>query len=122
MGKRWDLVDVTAQHSSRTESDRHAWRWAVVRWLAAALAVLTLASLWHWQSERDAADLLRLPESERAALYQQAMATLRGVCLRERRATLADYCAHEADLVLRLPECDLACQHFVRFHYSKPTR
>src|SRR5512139_4328413 len=89
-------------------SGRAGWRRADVLGVivvAACIALMAALSLWDRSVERAA--LLQLPEGERRALFDAALATLRGPCRVDRRpAGLESFCREQARLILDFPQCD----------------
>lgn len=95
------------------------------RWQAPiAFGLLALVMLLAYAFfPRDGAKEIRdLPSNERAAFIERTVATLRTTCARTTGPSLTSYCAEQAAIVLRLPECDVSCRALATKFTSKPTR
>lgn len=87
----------------------------------AAFGVIALAVL-YWESGRADREIQALPSEVRAALYDSTLSTLRDTCTHAAGAELTAMCRKSAQLVVRMPECDAACQALAAPHLPQPTR
>lgn len=65
---------------------------------------------------------LGLAAGDRQALYARTMANLESVCRSEKAPELAEFCSEQAEVALRLPECDDACRTLVHRFHHEPAR
>lgn len=72
--------------------------------LAAAIAVVVFMQT---RLDRELSDL---PPSERRALFERTLETLRTTCGQARGPEVSDYCREQADFITHFPECDGACR------------
>lgn len=93
-----------------------------LRLLLAALALIALFGLSTWWGDRDLRALGALPEGQRSALYQRTLENLQTVCAGPGAARVEGFCREQAELALRLPECDAACGRLARGHLAQPVR
>jgi hypothetical protein len=77
--------------------------------------------LWSKWGSRGEAQLERLSDEQRTALYERAHADLE-LCVTAAGASLGDHCAHQAELILKFSECEASCQELARPWQSVPTR
>lgn len=103
-----------AEHPSRTQT--------ILRWLAAGLVVAALAALAIFQQTRLGRELKHMPETERRALYQRTLETLKTTCANTSAATLKEYCREQAEFISAFPECLEICRVQVLRHTASPTR
>lgn len=62
------------------------------------------------RATRDApADLAALPPAVREGLRDRTTANLRAICAVDRGPAIERFCRAQAEVLLRLPECDAAC-------------
>jgi hypothetical protein len=67
--------------------------------------------------------LLRMRPEERLALYAETRRNAEALCTQaQTEAALLDLCFEAASFLAVFPECDEACQAFVRAHRRGPTR
>jgi cytochrome b pre-mRNA-processing protein 3 len=94
--------------------------------LTAAVAVVVVsigALLWLWGGDAERKAIGRLPLSERQALYQRTLVTLRASCDPGKRPSgLDEFCRQQAKFLIQFPECDAACTKLVRSQRREPTR
>lgn len=95
---------------------------AASRWVlgisAAALIVATIALTMG----RASREIESLPTSERQALYQRTLETLRTSCMQATGPTVTEYCREQAAFILRFPECDRECQTLAGRFAHQPSR
>ena len=77
--------------------------------LGALLVFALLGALAVWHPMRSQSAIEALPPDARRALYEQTLESLETVC-RPHDAQFTDYCRDQAELILRLPECDVTCR------------
>jgi hypothetical protein len=87
----------------------------------ALAALLALILLWAWPSKERGA-VLDMPASERAALLDRTIENLKTVCAGPGGLRLSDFCREQAELILKLPECDAACVALAKQHLAQPSR
>lgn len=93
-----------------------------VRWTLAAIALsASVAVSWTSESGR-IRELNQLPDAERHALMERALATLTDVCPEAQGTSLEHLCADQARLVRRLDECDGSCREFASQFLPQPRR
>jgi hypothetical protein len=90
----------------REPSERWPPRARLVGLILTALVIWTMAIAWR--EHRLKVEIAGLPEPARHALYSHALDELRSVC--NLQAGLRAHCRDEADLILKLPECDVDCR------------
>lgn len=78
--------------------------------LAAWLLFAAALAAWLWVAGRERRALSALPAAERQALVERTLQTLRGICAEPEERRPLELCREQAELVLRLPECDAGCQ------------
>lgn len=83
---------------------------------------LALFAAWGWLRDRQLRDLASLPPAERAGLYERTMKNLATVCAEGSAVRRDTFCQEQAELALRFPECDAACQGLARPLVASPTR
>lgn len=83
------------------------------------LAVATVVSFLSQQTERNA--IVGLPDAERKAFYERTRQTLETTCSAGSEG-LASYCAEQAELIVKFPECDEACRKLAEAYGPRPTR
>lgn len=87
------------------------------------LVVLTLVTgIWIWQGYSDEATFVDMPEDVRRGLYLRTLENLRTVCPAPSDPVRTEFCREQADLLLRLPECDGECRELARRHTNGPAR
>lgn len=109
------MVKVLADGGGRSRGD-------VVRALWAGVAILALFAAWGWLRDREVRELSHLPAETRQGLYQRSMANLTSVCVGAEAQRVEAFCREEAERVLRLPECDEACERIARARLANPSR
>jgi hypothetical protein len=77
--------------------------------VAIAVAVVTGALFWTSLKLIRGAQVARLPETERTALYGRMRADLE-LCAGAAGKLIKKHCEHQAELVVELPECDASCK------------
>jgi hypothetical protein len=82
--------------------------------------VLAAVVLWGKFESKSQAQLDRLSAEERHALYRRTLADLE-LCATA-GTSMADHCAHQADLILEFPECDAVCQKLAAPWETVPSR
>jgi hypothetical protein len=87
-----------------------------------AATVAVGMTLWFRAATGPRRAVMELPLTERRALYERTLQTLRASCDAKRGDDgLSDYCRQQADFILLFPECDAVCVAGAeRFH--RPTR
>ena len=85
------------------------------------LAILVAAAAWHRHAERA---LSALPAEVRIEAFQDSLRNLTDNCLAESslEGPLRRHCLHEADFVLRFPECNADCRAIARSVFSRAHR
>lgn len=95
-------------------------------WLGGALALVAAIAgvtfMFMFMQTRLDRELSELPPSERRALYERTLETLRTTCSQARGPELADYCRQQADFVKRFPECDSECRELAARFAPRPSR
>lgn len=91
------------------------------RWLV-ALAVFVLAGIMATREAVTRHRLASLPEHDRQNLYSRAVSTLRENCADQQRSETRPLCIEQANLVIRLPECDAACRGLALAVHGQPTK
>ncbi len=106
---------------------RPAWSEREERWPPGSrtLALLLVALLlWTaaiaWREHRLKTEILALPQPTRAALYGDTVDQLRGVC--SAQPVLREHCIHEAELVVKFPECDADCRALAAIFLERARR
>jgi hypothetical protein len=91
-------------------------------WIGPLAVALAAAGIWfgQWQSEQRA--FVDMPTEERQGLYERTLENLRTVCQAAHGEEQRSFCRDQADLVMRLPECDAACLGLAQQHLAPPTR
>ena len=79
-------------------------------WLAGALALAAALALVVVAQMRLERELSNLPSSERRALYERTLETLRTACSQARGPEVAGYCREQADFITHFPECARECR------------
>lgn len=92
------------------------------RALVVLLVALPALSLWGWRRERAERWVLELPPEERRALYERTLQTLRSDCVAPEGDDQGAFCRTQAELIIRFPECDTACQALARRNELRATR
>ncbi len=92
------------------------------RWLAGGLVVVALAAFAILQQTGREREVRNLPASERAALYQRTLETLKTICANASGSTLKEYCRNQAEFIGLFPECDESCRARVLQLTSTPAR
>jgi hypothetical protein len=88
---------------------------------ALVLALVASALLWTRWSSRGEAQLEQLTDQDRRALYDRTHADLE-LCATAAGSMLGDHCSHQAELILRLSECEAACRELAGAWQKAPTR
>lgn len=87
------------------------------------LAALALIVLWILTPSRERDAIVKLPASERRALYERTRQTLESTCETARERTgLDDYCRAQARFLVEFPECDAACLTLTARCLARATR
>lgn len=91
-------------------------------WAGPFAVALAAGVIWfgQWQSERSG--YLEMPAAERQGLYERTLENLRELCAAPADGDRRSFCHAQAELVLRLPECDAACVQLARQNVAPPTR
>jgi hypothetical protein len=85
--------------------------------------VAAVALVWWWGTETSETRALRaLPGPDRGALYRRTLENLRTICTKTPTGSLREFCNGQAELVLKLPECDEACRALANRYLQAPTR
>ena len=95
------------------------------RYRSAALvgvAILVGTALCVWRDRAVDREIGALSPADRRALIERTQETLRTVCARVPGPELTERCRASAELVMRFPECDGACQALASRFTSKPTK
>ncbi len=92
------------------------------RWLAGGLVVVALAAFAILQQSGREHEVRNMPASERGALYQRTLETLKTTCANTTGSTLKEYCRNQAEFIELFPECDDACRAWVLQLTSSPAR
>jgi hypothetical protein len=87
---------------------------------ALALAFAAVAVLWASAGSHGEAQLARLSDEQRSALYARTLADLE-LCATAGDA-LGDHCAHQAKLIAEFPQCDAPCRKLAGTWHAVPTR
>ncbi len=106
---------------SRPRRDSRAHSRRLVQVVALVLVLIAAALLWKNWGARGEVEVDRLPPAERHALYERALADL-ALCAAGAGEALADHCAHQAQLVVKFPECDARCRSLAEPWRATPTR
>jgi hypothetical protein len=93
-----------------------------LRALLVLLSVLLVLAAWGLLSDRKARELTGLPPPTRLELYERTMANLTSICAGTDSRRREDFCREQAELALRLPECDATCERQARAILLQPTR
>lgn len=104
-----------------TAAKRNMRRGVVGAFLVLLVGLLIFA-LWGWLRDEQYRDLASLPPETRVGVYQRTMENLTTVCGADRAPRLEAFCREQAELALRMPECDAACQEIARPLLVYPTR
>jgi hypothetical protein len=100
---------------------RHHWR-GFLAGLAFALLV-AVALMWQGGQTAERNALLRMTPEDRRVLFEESRRHAEAVCGRADADTgLVERCADAATFLLAFPECDQACESFVRARRHGPTR
>jgi hypothetical protein len=89
------------------------------RWLRLAKPVLLAAGIalvllfWWWCSDAESRAIRAMPSSERQALLSRTLENLRSVCQAPEDG-MREFCETQAQLALKIPECDGRCQALVQ--------
>jgi hypothetical protein len=67
-------------------------------------------------------ELSDLPVTERQALYERTLETLRTTCVRAHGYELTEYCRKQADFITHFPECDSECRDLAARFTPPPSR
>jgi len=89
--------------------------------VAIAVALVTAALFWTSVKLVRGAQVARLPEPERKALYQRALADLK-LCTTDSGRLIKKHCEHQAELIVEFPECDGACKRLAALWLTLPPR
>jgi hypothetical protein len=77
--------------------------------------------MWLQTGEQRA--LRQLEASDRGALYERTLQSLRRPCSEaDRPAPLDDFCLRQADFILEFPECDAECRELSKKVHPMPAR
>src|SRR5689334_17516104 len=91
--------------------------------IAGCLVVLVLFALWYATAPSERAAIESLSTDDRRALYERTLKTVRTTCNPETMlAGLAAFCVEQAELLVKFPECDAACDELAKPHLAQPTR
>src|SRR5262245_49817939 len=82
-------------------------------------AVIAAAAYW-WSEEDESAAIRRLPEAQRAGLYQRTLQNLTTICEPAPGRSVRSFCRAEATFALQFRECDDACRQLARRQLSLP--
>ncbi len=77
--------------------------------VAIAVALVTGALLWTSVRLIRGAQVARLPEAQRHALYERTRADLE-LCASAAGKLIKKHCEHQADLIVEFPECAADCR------------
>lgn len=83
---------------------------------------LVLFVAWGWLRDRELRDLTSLPPEARAGLYHRTLENLASVCAEGNAARHDAFCREQAEIALRFPECDAACERLARPILTNPAR
>jgi hypothetical protein len=92
------------------------------RWLAGGVGVAALAALFIYQQTEPGREVRNMPGSERRALYQRTVETLKSTCATVTGPTLKEYCRDQAEFLALFPECEDSCRARVLQLTSSPSR
>lgn len=81
--------------------------------LALILAIGAVMVARQTQIDRE---IRHLPDSQRTALYQRTLETLRSPCSHAGGDALSDFCREQAEFIQRFPECDDACRELAALY------
>lgn len=91
-------------------------------WMGLAVLLFTIAGLLVHRSTRPAAFLSTLSEPERKALYERSLRNLNDVCSSKSRGGIDAFCREQAELIVKLPDCDDECRKLASPHLKRPSR
>lgn len=91
-------------------------------WLGGALVLLAALAVVCFIKTRLARELSELPATERGALYERTLDTLRTTCTQARGPEVAEYCRQQADFITLFPECDAECRDLAARFAPGPSR
>jgi hypothetical protein len=86
----------------------------------AAVAIAAWLVTIGWREHRLNTDIEKVPAAERQILYSRTMDELRTTC--RVTSALSDHCRDQAELVLRLPECDVQCRALAALFFEHARR
>ena len=89
--------------------------------VAIAVAVVTGALFWTSLKLIRGAQVGRLPEAERTALYERMRADLE-LCAAPSGKLIKKHCEHQAELIVEFPECDASCKSLAAPWHTLPVR
>lgn len=95
---------------------KHTVWWVVIGLLG---VVTALASVVYPLLQNDIADV---PETERRALYERTLETLRVSCADAAKPAFVNYCRQQADFIRRFPECNVECREVADHFATGPSR
>jgi hypothetical protein len=86
-------------------------------------AIALTFALWMRGRAEEQAALRTLPDTERRALFERTLATLRTTCPEASRPSgLDDFCTEQARLIVQFEECDQGCRALADAASRKPSR
>jgi hypothetical protein len=89
----------------------------------AALLIVAMTAFWAWNRNAERRALARMPPDQRAALFEQTRVTTTALCDRAAvDGALRDRCIASAEFMSAFPECDDACQTYVKQFTAQPAR
>ena len=88
----------------------------------AVIGLLVVAALlWAKWGSRGEAQLERLSNDQRRALYTRTLADLE-LCATSSGVALGEHCARQAAFIVRFSECDASCKNLANGWLSRPSR
>lgn len=93
-----------------------------ISWLGALLAIVAAGVIAWFVHTRLNRELVDMPETERCALYERTLETLRTTCMRAHGQEPTAFCGRQADFVTRFPECDSECRDLAARFAPQPSR
>lgn len=115
----WSSQPATSQSTAERSGNGKA-KYFVAAFIVAGL-IMAVVLIWSQTAEQRA--IRHLPASERKALYERTLSTLRSPCSSSQRSNgLADFCRDQARFVLEFPECDTPCNVLAKQYLNAPSK
>jgi hypothetical protein len=106
--RRFRPVAVPLHRPAGSSERDEGWRQGSLAIAVVLLAMLAWAASIAWSNHQVRAEIAALPPAERATFYSKTIDQLRSVCAQP--SGLRQHCIDQAELALKFPECDAACE------------